>query len=241
MVMKFIKSYPFPFDIDLIKKDCIGKSGVYLILNTVNGKFYIGSASSKSDKHNRLYFRFRNHFYNSEKGTNKNLRKAIIKYGIHKFTFNIIAFDSFENILNLENFYINTYKPEYNILTNALNSLGYKHTEETKTKLKLNYSEERKEKIGSLNRNKTLSETTKTLISQSMKLKHELKLVNLDGFKQSRSKSTSVYDLNNNLIKSYNSAKNITTEYSIDYRTIRRHLKSGLPINKLGIIVKYDL
>ena len=239
--MKFEKSYPFPFDTELIKKDCIGKSGVYLILNTVNGKYYIGSASSKSDRHNRLYFRFRNHFYNTEKSTNINLRKAIKKYGIHKFTFNIIVFDSIENILNLEDFYINKLKPDYNILQTALNSLGYKHTEETKKELKLNHSNERKEKIGSLNRNKTLSENTKNLISQSMKLRHELKLVNLEKFKQSRSKPTSVYDLNNKFIKSYSSAKNITKEYSVDYRTIRRHIKSGLPINKLGIIIKYDL
>lgn len=239
--MKFEKSYPFPFDIDLIKKDCIGKSGVYLILNTVNGKFYIGSASSKSDRHNRLYFRFRNHFYNTEKSTNKNLRNAIKKYGIHNFTFNIIVFDSIENILNLENFYINLYKPAYNILLSAFNSLGYKHLEETKTKIKLNYSNERKEKIGSLNRNKTLSENTKSLISQSMKFRHDSKLVNLEKFKQSKSKPTSVYDLNNKFIRAYNSAKSITNDYTIDYRTIRRHIKSGLPINKLGIIIKYDL
>lgn len=237
--MIFEKSYTYPFNTELIKKDCIGKSGVYLILNTINGKYYIGSASSKSNRHNRLYFRFRNHFYNSEKNTNVNLRKAIIKYGTHNFTFNIIVFDFYKNILDLENFYINKYKPEYNILQNAFNSLGYKHTEDTINKIKLNYSKERKERIGNLN--KTLSKETKILISQSTKLRHNSKLINLEEFKKSRSKSTSVYDLNNNFIKKYNSAKNIIKDYVIDYRTIRRHIKNGLPINKLGIIIKYDL
>jgi len=97
------KTYTYPFDLDLIKKDLLGKSGVYLILNTINNDFYIGSATSKSDKHNRLYIRFRNHFFNFNKCSNINLRNALIKYGKHNFSFNIIAFDTPQMIFYLLN------------------------------------------------------------------------------------------------------------------------------------------
>ena len=114
--MKYIKSYSFPFDFNLIKIDCRGKSGVYIIVNSITKDFYIGSATSKTINHNRLYFRFRNHFFNTHKSTNIHLRNAMIKYGIQNFTFNILIFDIPENIINLENYYIKELKPKYNIL-----------------------------------------------------------------------------------------------------------------------------
>jgi len=239
--MEFIKSYPFPFDTDLIKKDCLGKSGVYIVVNNITKDCYVGSAVSKTDKHNRLYIRFRNHFFNTSKSSNIHLRRATIKYGKHSFSFHILAFDIPDNILGLESYYIDKLKPKYNILQSAINSAGYKHTEETKEKMRLAYSEERRRQIGNLNLNKELSEKTKELISDNMKLRHKAGKVNMDSFKQSRSKPTSVYDCNGNLLSQYRSAKEIQKDYPVDYRTIRRHLKNGEPIKKLGIIVKYNL
>lgn len=239
--MKFIKSYPFPFDVEQIKKDCLGKSGVYIIVNNLTQDSYVGSAMSKSDRLNRLYIRFRNHFFNTPKSSNIHLSRAIVKYGKHNFSFNIIAFDSSDNILKLEDYYIQELKPKYNILQSARNSSGYKHTEETKEKMKLGYSEERRRQIGGLNLGKGLSENTRKLLSENMKLRHKTGAVNIDPFIQSRSKPTSVYDLNGSLLSQYKSAKEIQKDYSVDYRTIRRHLKNGEPIKKIGIIVKYNL
>jgi len=81
-----------------------------------------------------------------------------------------------------------------------------------------------------------VEEKTKKLINESKK---NINIV--ESFTQSRSKPTSVYDLNNKFIKEFKSAKDITREYKIDYRTIRQHLKSGKPINKLKIIIKYKI
>jgi group I intron endonuclease len=242
MFFNFIKSYKFPFNLELIKKDCFGKSGVYLILNTINNHFYIGSAISKSDIHNRLYIRFRNHFFNNIKSTNIYLRRSILKYGIQNFSFNILVFDVPDNIISLENFYINKFNPEYNILPTAFNSTGYKHSETTKLKMKNNFSLERRQLIGNLNKNKTLSNDTKHLMSQTMSLRHATGQIKIsESFKMSKSRLTLVYDLNNNLLKKYNSAKEILKDYSVDYSTIRRHIKDGKPIKKLGIIIKYSL
>jgi uncharacterized DUF497 family protein len=48
--------------------------------------------------------------------------------------------------------------PNYNILTEAGNNFGYKHTNITRIKMRKNYNEKRKFIIGNLNRNKHLSE-----------------------------------------------------------------------------------
>lgn len=57
----------------------------------------------------------------------------------------------------MEDHYINLIKPEYNIAKKAGNTLGVKHTEDTKATLKLKYSEERRERIGAVNRGKIFS------------------------------------------------------------------------------------
>ena len=50
--------------------------------------------------------------------------------------------------------------PNYNILTEAGSSFGYKHSEITRIKMRSNYSEQRRMQIGNLNKNKTLSRQT---------------------------------------------------------------------------------
>ena len=140
-----------------ILKDNKQKSAVYLIYNKINGNSYIGSAIS-----NRINVRFRNHCIHYS-GGNKPLTRAIHKYGLDNFSFHILEyFNGFvqkENfnknhiqLLELESSYLSKYKPIYNILPTAGSSIGLKHTEETKNKMKSNYSDERRELIGNLNK-----------------------------------------------------------------------------------------
>jgi hypothetical protein len=49
-----------------------------------------------------------------------------------------------------------------------------------------------------------------------------------------------VFNSNGELLKNFNSAKEVSLYYKIDYRTIRRHIKDGKPL-KNGIIIKYSL
>jgi len=64
----------------------------------------------------------------------------------------------------LETSWIKRYFPSYNILLEAGNSFGYKHTEDTKQRMKENYSEERREQIGSINKGKDLSNIVKAQV-----------------------------------------------------------------------------
>lgn len=62
--------------------------------------------------------------------------------------------------MDLEDKYLKLLLPNYNILTEAGSSFGYKHTEVDRKKMKDFYSYARREMIGSLNRDKKLSDET---------------------------------------------------------------------------------
>lgn len=134
----FIKSYYYPFDAaaSTIKADCLGLSGIYLIINNITKDCYIGSAISKTSKHNRLYFRYRNHLFFKEKmeSTNIKLYRAILKYGLPNFAFHILEFTQINETRARETFYMETYKPIYNSADGSAG--GYVHTAETKAPLK---------------------------------------------------------------------------------------------------------
>src|SRR6202035_5496846 len=97
----------------------------------------------------------------------KVVKAAVKKYKISNFAFivlevfpEVINKENNKNLLNLEDFYLKSLLPNYNILTEAGSSFGYKHTEITRIKMKNQYSLERRERIGSLNRGKSLSVET---------------------------------------------------------------------------------
>jgi group I intron endonuclease len=148
-----------------IRDDNKHKAAIYCIFNSINGKKYIGSAIT-----NRINTRFRNHCIH---GTgSKNLKNAINKYGLNNFYFMILEYypgiilkenlkKSHIDLINLETKYITDFKPEYNILAYGYSSTGFKHSEvptgPTKKLMSDNYSEERKIRIGLLNKNKIYS------------------------------------------------------------------------------------
>jgi group I intron endonuclease len=92
---------------------------------------------------------------------------AVQKYGLSNFAFvviesvpSIVNVEDNTQLLNREDYYISTLKPKYNIAQQAGNTFGVKHADETKIAMRLNYSSERRERIGALNRGKKLSPDT---------------------------------------------------------------------------------
>ena len=53
---------------------------------------------------------------------------AILKYGYNKFKLEILEYCTKENVLNREQYYIDSKKPEYNICKVACSRLRLKHT-----------------------------------------------------------------------------------------------------------------
>ncbi len=109
-------------------------AGVYVILNTSNNKFYIGSTVN-------VYKRKNEHFYNLENNVHKNihLQRSFNKYKMKNFVGLLLEkVNNLNDLKNKEQYWLDILydkNKSYNILTKAYNSLGFKHSEETKNKI----------------------------------------------------------------------------------------------------------
>lgn len=103
------------------------KSGIYKIVNLQNSKKYIGSAVN-------LKRREYEHFRMLEKGIHYNsyLQASYNKYGKDSFRFEIVTECCKEELINLEQYYLDSLKPEYNGCKTAGSMLGFKFSDETK-------------------------------------------------------------------------------------------------------------
>lgn len=114
---------------ELILSENKGRSGIYRWVHLESGKSYIGSAKN-------FHLRFKQYFnYNhiSYPGRNLLIYKALLKYGYAGFKLEILEYCSLEILLQREQFYFDTFNPEYNILKVAGSPLGYRHSEAAKT------------------------------------------------------------------------------------------------------------
>ena len=227
-----------------IKQLCAGRSGVYKITNLLNNKCYVGSAVSKTKKDNRLYVRFRNHFFNSAEAFV--IREAILKYGVDNFSFEILEFTDLNSTRDRETHYIQTLTPEYNVLKFADSSLGFKHSEETKRKMKEIYSDERRQRIGNLNKGREFSEEHRKKLSEAANNKTpEQKAYHhkvCDQFNQETfAKETLIlHGDTQEVIATYPSLKQAADAYKANYRTFKRLVSEKRKSPKFNIYVKYS-
>lgn len=97
-------------------------SGIYMIINLVTGKYYVGSAVIGN-----LYMRFRRKAHLFSFTGNKRVANAVNKYGLSQFAFLVLEVVPQENktdstlLLNREDYYLQTLKPQYNIAPLASN------------------------------------------------------------------------------------------------------------------------
>lgn len=109
-------------------------SGVYKIVNSVDGKVYIGSA------HNLLH-RWRSHksSLKSQSHRNSRLQRAVNKHGIDKFSFHPVLICDKKDVLFYEqvilDFFIES-QDCYNLCTEVIGGSGWTHSEETKEKMR---------------------------------------------------------------------------------------------------------
>lgn len=212
-------------------------SGVYLILNKVTLDYYIGSAAT-----NRFYARFTNHLLYFR--GSKIVKLAVKKYKLNQFAFLILELfpevvnrSNNKRLLDLEDFYLKSLLPNYNILTEAGSSFGYKHTEISRLKMKANYSQERRNKIGLLNRGKTLSLTwgpetiekirDKALIREKPNYSEQALLDT-----KKISKPVILYNLDSTVYGEFSSIVEAAKSAGCSEKTIRRALKTEKKILK---------
>ena len=106
-------------------------TGIYIIVNNINKKFYIGSAINLSSRKS-------NHFSKLTKNihVNKHLQSSFNKYGANNFTFYIIQYVKEKTqLIENEQYWLDTLKPDYNIAKIAGSVLGFKHSDTSKLKI----------------------------------------------------------------------------------------------------------
>ena len=215
-------------------------SGIYLILNKFTMDYYIGSAST-----GKFHARFSNHLFNFH--GSKVVKSAVKKYGLSCFAFivlelfpEIVNKENNKNLLDLEDFYLKTLLPNYNILTEAGSSFGYKHSEVTRLKMKSNYCEERRITIGNLNKGKSLSPSTIELLKTSA-LSRERPIYSEQAMQNMKktSKAILVYNLDYTVYGEFTSIINAAESLGCNQKTIYRALKTQKKILRRRWIVKY--
>lgn len=111
------------------------KSGIYAIINIYNDKHYIGSAKN-------FKMRRRVHFNELKRNdhANQKLQNSWNKWWHFSFIFVILEYcePDPQILTDREQWWIDRLKPQYNIAPKANTQLGYRHSEETKTKMSLN-------------------------------------------------------------------------------------------------------
>ncbi|HTJ49447.1 MAG TPA: GIY-YIG nuclease family protein [Cyclobacteriaceae bacterium] len=137
--------------------------GVYAILNMVTRDFYIGSAKNFLDRKNR-------HFKYLKAGNHQNykLQQAYNEYGEEAFRMKVLEnVEDLSLLLSREQYWMDKYRPTYNLRVIAESNLGMKYSPETKKrmseaakrtaqKVSQEFKDERNRKFGEVGRNNFL-------------------------------------------------------------------------------------
>jgi group I intron endonuclease len=134
-------------------KEQKNKTGIYCLINNINGHEYIGSSSNLAS---RMKNYLNNTFLKSKQNSNMPIVKALLKYDQSNFSLLIIEHVELQNLIERETYFITYILPYYNVLKQGYSSLGYKHTEETKKLL------------SELATNRIHSDKTKSLIARAL-------------------------------------------------------------------------
>ena len=127
-------------------------SGIYAIVNRVNGNRYIGSSQD-------VYSRWARHVarLNANNHHSRHLQNAWNKYGAEVFDFIVLETCRNENLIKIEQKYIDAEKPLYNVSPTAGRTAG------------IIRSDEYREKQSKAQKGKVISEETRRKISEGMK------------------------------------------------------------------------
>lgn len=169
-------------------------SGVYGIFSKIDDRVYIGSATN-------FDLRKKTHFdkLKSNVHVNKPLQNFVNKYGIENVEFIVLAKCPSEYCIKVEQFFLDNFENKFNIRLIAESNFGLKFSEETRQKISIK-QKERSEEIIKNNKNRIVTEDTKSKMSEAGKNKvfTEEHRQNLKLAAQKRSKELSQEHKGNN-------------------------------------------
>jgi len=200
-----------------------GKIGVYLWTHIQSGRIYVGSAINLSNRLSQYYSSF------DLKQADNYISRALIHHTHKAFSLSILDYidiiglskeEARELILSREQYYLDLIfsldeSNTYNILKIAGSSLGYLHTEETKTLMSKVFSGENNPMFG---KTFTHSAVTKAKISTA------------------KGTAIYVYDSNGLLEKSFTSANKAALYFLVSKDTILKYARNGIIFKEKWIL-----
>ena len=169
----------------LIFKDNKDKSFVYRWINKLNNKEYLGSTANAKRRLLKYYD------LSSLKLANMPIYKAILKHGHSNFIFEIIEYCEPNMVLEREQYYLDNFDFDYNVLEKADSIFGYKHTEEARLKMVNHYKDKNNHHMFG----KTHSEEALALISKPGELNPMFGRKHSEATRASMSKKKNKYPL----------------------------------------------
>lgn len=145
------------------------KTGIYIITNDIDARIYIGSATSFKQR----YATHRNKIMLNE-NCNPKFKNFANKYGIEHLTFSAVHACCKEDLLKVEQMYLDVFQPfddnGFNIVRKAGSPIGYKHTQEAKDKMKgrtgMRWDEEHIKYFSEIKKGIKRAESTKTKLRE---------------------------------------------------------------------------
>ena len=226
----------------LIFKDNKDKAFVYRWINKLNGKEYLGSTSSAKRRLNTYYD------LKTLGEVNMPIYNAILKHGHENFIFEIIEYCLSEDTIKREQYYLDNFDFEYNVLVKARSLAGYKHTAETLAKFKgrqnllgFKHLAETVEMLREINKGKVHTEEAKEVMRNSWakrKLKsNKLELDLLNEIIPSKSKKGGkivvVTNIATTAATEYKSISEAATVLNLTRVTLRKYIKNKEIFNML--------
>ena len=216
----------------LIRNENRHKAGVYKIFNKITGNYYIGSAIT-----NRINKRLRNHLFH---GTGSTITKrAIDKYGICNFKFVILEYypgiilkDNLKKehlfLLERETYWIRQLNPSYNILNTAIpGPNNYRHSLETKEKMRANFSDARREFIKNLNLNKIISEDIRNKLRESSLARYKKDPSLLERMAKLNSKPVTLQDSNGVILQHFPGVRALAKHLKCCHKTVNKAIQNN--------------
>ena len=185
----------------IIYQENNNKSGIYMFINKQTGSYYIGSSNNLGK---RLSGYLSKNFLDREiLKTKSKIYSALLKYGYGNFELIILEHCDIVELIKKEQYFMDLYKPDYNILKFAGSSMGFRHSEETIIKFK----------------NRELTD------EQKLKLQKHMENLNIELNMKKRIK-VEIFDLVDNVNNSYDSIRDAADAIGTDLKTIKNPEKS---------------
>lgn len=216
--------------------------GIIYKYTSPSGKCYIGQTTNEKIR--------REHWNTEGPYAGRKINRARKKYGFNNFSYEVLERHLYRSIEEaqssldtLEIYYIgifNSYKNGYNCTIGGNTTLGYSHTEDTKSKISKAHigkraSSETKSKLSMMRKGKIHSKEWSANISKSLKGRP---CTWADKIASSKNKAVIQYNTNGLYIKEYSSTKEASSWTNISSAAIYKCL-SGVNSTAGGFIWKY--